>query len=303
MIVPPPAKGTKGDEATIAWIRDRFRRHYEAAEMGLPPRFARREFGFMFWEAGMMQRHQSFKSGEALRDFLTRRTPMHVYFSSAYYEKPGAPTMEEKEWLGADLVFDLDADHIERVKGMPYEAMLEEVKSEIKKIVDQYLLADFGFDEGSILITFSGGRGYHIHVRDPRVWELHSHERREIVDYITGTELDAERLFRRVPLELKKFQDVATVKYRFVMPRPDDVGWPGRLSRGIVSAAERLETMPKEDAVREIGGVEGVGAKMAGEMYDALFSRRRGARGIDKLRRGDMDIFPADRHVEAFRRI
>src|SRR2546422_1672714 len=178
MIVPPPPKGTKGDEATIAWIRDRFRRHYEAAEMGLPPRFARREFGFMFWEAGMMQRHQSFKSGEALRTFLTRRTPMHVYFSSAYYQKPGAPTMEEKEWLGADLVFDLDADHIERVKGMPYADMLEEVKSEIKKIVDGYLVADFGLGEDAILITFSGGRGDHIHVRDPWVWELQSHERR-----------------------------------------------------------------------------------------------------------------------------
>src|SRR2546422_1426557 len=286
MIVPPPAKGTKGDEATIAWIRDRFRRHYEAAEMGLPPRFARREFGFMFWEAGMMQRQQSFKSGEALRDFLTRRTPMHVYFSSAYYEKPGAPTMEEKEWLGADLVFDLDADHIERVKGMPYEAMLEEVKSEIKKIVDQYLLADFGLGEDAILITFSGGRGYHIHVRDPRVWELQSHERREIVDYITGTELDADGLFRRVPLELKKFRDRTTVKYRYAMPRPSDPGWPGRVARGIVTAAERLEKIPKEEALRELAAVDGVGGEGAEGMVDAPFSPRARSPGIDKLPRG-----------------
>ncbi|HTD80615.1 MAG TPA: DNA primase catalytic subunit PriS [Thermoplasmata archaeon] len=299
----PPPKGAKADEATIAWVRDRFRRHYETTEFELPPRFARREFGFMFWEAGMMQRHQSFKSGEALRDFLTRRTPMHVYFSSAYYEKPGAPTMEEKEWLGADLVFDLDADHIERVKGMPYEAMLEEVKSEIIKIVDQYLTADFGIGEESILITFSGGRGYHIHVRDPRVWELHSHERREIVDYITGTELDSDGLFRKVPLELKKFQDRATVKYRYAMPRPEDPGWPGRLSRGITTAAERLESMPKEDALQELARTEGIGGKVAGEIYEALFSRHGGGRGIDKLRRGDIDIFSSDRLVDAFRRI
>ena len=125
--MPAPPKGSKGDEATVAWIRERFRRHYRAADLRLPPRYARREYGFMFWEAGMMQRHQSFKSAEALRDFLAGRTPMHAYFSSAYYETPGAPTMEEKGWLGADLVFDLDADHIDRVKGMPYEAMLEEV--------------------------------------------------------------------------------------------------------------------------------------------------------------------------------
>src|SRR2546428_5334381 len=187
--------------------------------------------------------------------------------------------MEEKGWLGADLVFDLDADHILRVKGMAYEVMLEEVKSEVAKIVDQYLLTDFGFDDDASLITFSGGRGYHIHVRDPRVWELHSHERREIVDYITGTELDAEHLFRRVPLELRKFQDTATVKYRYVMPSPNDAGWPGRLARGIVASAERLERMSREDAVRELSGVEGVTKKLAGGNVGALFVRGGGVGG------------------------
>ncbi len=302
--MPGPPRGSTADQTTVSWIRERFRRHYRGSELDLPPRFARREFGFMFWEAGMMQRHQSFKSGESLRTFLVQRTPMHVYYSSAYYEKPGAPTMEEKGWLGADLVFDLDADHIERVKGMPYEAMLEEVKSEIVKIVDEYLLADFGFDPSSLLITFSGGRGYHIHVRDPRVWELQSHERREIVDYITGTELDADGMFRRVPLEVKRFQERATVTYRHEMPKPDDPGWPGRLGRGVVAAAERLERLPREEAVRELAAVDGVGAKMAGEIHAALFSSRPGgSRGIDKLRRGDMDIFPSDRYLEPFRRI
>ncbi len=300
--MPAPPRAPGGDEATVAWIRERFRRHYRAADLDLPPRYARREYGFMFWEAGMMQRHQSFKSSDALRDFLARRTPMHAYFSSAYYETPGAPTMEEKSWLGADLVFDLDADHIERVKGMPYEAMLEEVKREIARIVDGYLLADFGFDPSALLITFSGGRGYHIHVRDPRVWELQSHERREIVDYITGTELDADALFRKSPIEVKQWKDKATVKYRHLMPRPDDPGWPGRLARGIVAAAERLEAMPRAEAVGELAAVEGVGGKAAGEIYDALFGRR-GGRGIDKLRRGDIDIFPSDRYLEPFRRI
>ncbi len=301
--MPGPPKPTAADEATVAWIRERFRRYYKQVELDLPPRYARREYGFMFWEAGMMQRHQSFKSAEALRSFLAQRTPMHVYYSSAYYENPGAPTMEEKGWLGADLVFDLDADHIPGSEKMTYEGMLEVVKSEIAKIVDDYLLADFGLDPSSLLITFSGGRGYHIHVRDPRVWELQSHERREIVDYITGTELDAEGLFRQVPFEVKKFQDRATVKYRHEMPRPGDPGWPGRVARGVVAAAEGLEGMPKAEAVAKLAAVEGVGAKMAGEIYDALFSPRAGVRGIDKLRRGDMDIFPSDKYLAPFRRI
>ena len=61
--------------------------------------------------------------------------------------------------------------------------------------------------------------------------------------------------------------------------------------------------MPREDAVRELSAVEGVGKKMAGEILDALFVRAGGVRGIDKLRRGDMDIFPGNKHLEAFRKI
>ena len=298
-----PPKGTRGDAATITWLRERFRAYYRDAKIDLPPRYARREYGFMFWEAGMMQRHQAFKSADVLRDFLVRRTPMHVYYSSAYYESPGAPTMEEKSWLGADLIFDLDADHIERVKGMPYERMLEEVKSEIIKIVDQYLLRDFGFDASAILITFSGGRGYHIHVRDPRVWELQSHERREIVDYITGTELDAEALFRREPIDLKRWKDKATVKYRHRMPSPEEPGWPGRLAQGIVAAVERLGSLPKEDATEKLAILGAIPTKMARDMYDALFTGRAGSRGIERLRRGDIDVFPSEKFLDPFRKV
>src|SRR2546426_10853545 len=146
----------------------------------MPPRLTRREFGFMFWEAGMMQRHKSFTSGESLRGFMARQTPMHVYHSTAYYETPGAPTMEEKGWLGADLIFDLDADHIPKAKEMSYEEMLEAVKRKIILLHDDFLERDFGFDDKTLKIVFSGGRGYHIHVRDERIWNLGSHERREI---------------------------------------------------------------------------------------------------------------------------
>ena len=35
---------------------------------------------------------------------------------------------EEKEWLGAELIFDLDADHIEGADKMTYMEILAEVK-------------------------------------------------------------------------------------------------------------------------------------------------------------------------------
>src|SRR2546430_2285279 len=105
MAAADPAK-----EATTHFLRDQFHRYYDTMKPTLPDRFGRREFGFMFWTPGIVQRHLGFSKEEELKDFLASRVPTHAYYSSAYYENPNAPTMEEKGWLGADLTFDLDAD-------------------------------------------------------------------------------------------------------------------------------------------------------------------------------------------------
>src|SRR5207245_5643109 len=110
-------------EATNKFLKAHLRRYYEHTKPILPDRFGRREFGFMFWTAGIVQRHLGFSREEALRSFLTSRVPAHVYYSSAYYETPNAPTMEEKGWLGADLIFDLDADHLPNAAKMSYPEM------------------------------------------------------------------------------------------------------------------------------------------------------------------------------------
>src|SRR2546428_807020 len=58
-----------------------------------------------------MVRHRSFKDPLSLLAAVRDLVPSHVYFSTAYYREPTAP-MEEKGWIGADLVFDIDADHL-----------------------------------------------------------------------------------------------------------------------------------------------------------------------------------------------
>src|SRR5438093_6726849 len=291
--MPPAPKAPRGDEATIAWVRDRFRRHYEAAEMGLPPRFARREFGFMFWEAGMMQRHQSFKSGEALRDFLSRRTPMHVYYSSAYYEKPGAPTMEEKGWLGADLSFDLDADHLAGGKALSYAVMLEAVKLGIIKLWDRFLRRKLGFDEKKMRIVFSGGRGYHIHVFDDRVVSLGSHERREIVDFITAKGLDFKLIFRETPFDKTEFKGRVRVKTMLIAPARSDPGWAGIIASGIDDFLGELENMRPEECLELLSSYPDMNEEKAKSLYDNLFKVRvrepRPIRGVDRVREGNME--------------
>jgi DNA primase small subunit len=51
---------------------------------------------------------------------------------------------------------------------------------------------DFGTTDDQIEVVFSGQRGYHIHVKDPYLEKLGADERKEIVDYITGTGLNLE---------------------------------------------------------------------------------------------------------------
>ncbi|OGS47942.1 MAG: hypothetical protein A3K68_07750 [Euryarchaeota archaeon RBG_16_68_13] len=286
-----PAEGEKA--ATTEFVREAFRHHYESTRPQLPDRFGRREFGFMFWSAGIVQRHLGFSREEDLRHFLTTRAPAHVYYSSAYYEKPDAPTMEEKGWLGADLVFDLDADHIPTAKQMTYPEMLEAVRLKIVKLYDEFLRKDFGFEDDRMRIVFSGGRGYHVHVFDERVWSLGSHERREIVDWVTGKGLDVDAAFRESAFDSREFQGRVRVKKRLVAPGQDDVGWRGKVYRGMTQLASRLETMTPEAAVAFLASFEGVKESEAEDLYENLFKTRttkpRVIRGVDRLREGQIE--------------
>ncbi|MGY5859771.1 MAG: DNA primase small subunit domain-containing protein [Candidatus Thorarchaeota archaeon] len=58
-------------------------------------------------------RHAGYKSKEDLLRNLTKIAPHSVYHSAAFYGFPTAISMSEKEWNGAELVFDIDADHLD----------------------------------------------------------------------------------------------------------------------------------------------------------------------------------------------
>ncbi|TLZ46568.1 MAG: DNA primase catalytic subunit PriS [Methanobacteriota archaeon] len=287
------ASADSAKEATSNFVRAQFQRYYNRTKPDLPDRFSRREFGFMFWTAGIVQRHLGFPREEELHSFLKSRVPAHAYYSSAYYEKPDAPTMEEKGWMGADLIFDLDADHLPNAAKMTYPEMLEAVRLKILHLYDDFLRTDFGFEEKAMHIVFSGGRGYHIHVFDERVWSLGSHERREIVDWITGKGLDVGAVFRESAFDKKEFQGHTRIKTRVVGPAQDEPGWRGKIMRGIQALTAKLETLKPEDAIKFLMSFEGVREGDAADLYENLFKPRatspRLIRGVDRLREGQIE--------------
>ncbi len=293
-------------EATAEWLRAQWRRYYQSTKRILPDRFGRREFGFMFFNSTMVIRHIGFSREQELNDFLVSKVPAHAYYSSAYYEKPNAPTMEEKGWLGADLIFDLDADHLPNAKSMTYPEMLEAIRQRIIKLHDDFLEADFGFDASKMRLVFSGGRGYHIHVFDERVWTLGSHERREIVDWITGKGLDVDALFRESAFDKREFQGRARVKKKVVGPVQDEPGWRGKIARGMAQLVTALEGMDHDKAIAFLVSFSGVKESAAEDLYENLFKPRatkpKVIRGVDRLREGQIEAL-SDRSRDLLIRI
>jgi DNA primase small subunit len=284
------------------FLKKLFARYYN--EMRLPPplRLGEREFG-VITERGGMWRHLAFGDLDTLQGFIRKHVPLHAYHSSAYYESPGERSMDDKRWRGADLVFDLDADHIDGTEKLGPEGMLAAVKREFAKLLDSYLLGDFGFAEEDIQIVFSGGRGYHAHVRDPRVLGLDSHERREIVDYITLTEKDVSRFIMKEAFDAKSYKQHSTVKYRYLLPGESVGGWKGKFRREVLDYLDGTEVMEKETAVKELERSEGIGKKMSAELWSELFEGEKGKRGADIIRRtNSLEAFSSDRNRNQFAR-
>ena len=100
--------------------------------------------------------------------------------------------MVEKGWLGADLIFDLDGDHLPGVSDNDFPGMMEKIQEQAWSLWSDFLHPEFGFDEKYVQTTFSGHRGFHIHVRDPSLMHLDSNARRELVNYITGVGIDVQ---------------------------------------------------------------------------------------------------------------
>jgi len=219
----------------------------------------------------MMVRHKGFRNVDDLRSFLKTTVPSHAYYSSAYYEEP-EKEMGAKGWLGADLIFDIDADHIPTPckkthdtwicsncgvagkgeapqkctschqqkfdeKTWPCEVCLESAKTETMKLLD-VLTKDFGFSSEKMHVGFSGHRGYHVHAEDEEIRELGSMARKEIVDYLLGTGLEPS--FHGLEERGERLSPV------LVGPHLYAPSWRGRIAKGtyeffLSATPERLE--------------------------------------------------------------
>ncbi len=195
-----------------------------------PKRIEAREFGFGTFERKIAYRHYAFHDWGHLKDYLATSAPPFVSISSAYYEKPDIRPMENKVWKGSELIFDLDASDLDlecrREHGSLWvcEMCLDEVRSETLKLIEDFLIPDFGFKTDELHVNFSGNRGYHIHIDNEVVRRMSSDERKEISDYIKGIGISVPEFFPAIGVRGARLDG----------PKPSDGGWAGKLARGAV---------------------------------------------------------------------
>ena len=244
------------------FLSESFRDYYSTgnARIEMPKRFTRREFAFMFFGGNIMLRHTAFSSKKSFEEYTARKDPAHLFYSSAYYSKPAERKMEDKGWLGADLIFDLDADHLDLPPNCTYETMLKLVKKETKKLIDDFLIRDFGFEKSELV--FSGGRGYHVHIYDEKILMLKSKERREIIDYLLGNGIDVDTIMKKGSI--------------YNLPDTGEGGWYGKMSRAINYYATDLKKMNEKDALKELTKIDKISKKKARKIYNNLDTIKSG---------------------------
>jgi len=252
--------------STQEFIQQKFAEYYKQnlSSVQPPTSLDKREFAFLLFKERTMLRHKGFKTTEDFRESLLTVVPSDVYYSSAYYEKP-EEEMDAKGWIGADLIFDIDADHIPtpcnkehdtwtcKNCGMsgrgakpekcpkcagqkfddvswPCDTCLASAKEETIKLID-VLDKDFGLSTREMNLAFSGHRGYHVHVENETVRTLDSIARKEIVDFMLGLGLEPT---------LHDFEKGES-------PKLEDAGWKGRIAKGTY---EFLLTVTQEQLER-----------------------------------------------------
>jgi DNA primase small subunit len=207
------------------YLRQLLGRYYGSVNICSVPDIAKREFGVGDFGKKISARHLSFSGFESLNVFLREKVPFYISYSNALYDFPSARPMEAKGLVGADLVYEFDADDLKTDCKKLHDSWkcpscgafgkgnlrnctecgsgtlvdewvcpdcLGEARSQAKKLIS-LLENDFGMSSG-VFVNFSGSKGYHVHVRGGHVRGFSKSARIELLDYITGNNLDFESL-------------------------------------------------------------------------------------------------------------
>jgi DNA primase small subunit len=241
------------------WLKKTFKKYYFSyfTKIALPEKINLREFGFRHFDE-KMYRHLSFSNAGELYAFVLKYSPSDIFCSSSFYRNPSEP-MDKKDWYGSELIFDIDGKdlHLDctlthnytrcyacnfintgvfekcsncngsrlSVIDIPCKNCIFFLKKEVKKLI-KLLTEDFGIDNKTISVYFSGNNGFHLHITDKDYYPLLSNERAEISSYLLGKGFKLETLGIKLNNE-KKYIPLQKNKQLL------DVGWRQRILKNL----------------------------------------------------------------------
>lgn len=209
---------------------------------------------------------------------------MHsCFYSTAYWRRPFELKMADKLWQGADLIFDLDGDHLPGVTDRDFPGMLEVIHDQAWALWNDFLEPEFGFSEDHLQVTFSGHRGFHLHYRDPTLFHLDSEARRELVSHIRGEGVDVQG-------GLARYHDM------------EAKGWTQRIRQGMDSMihtlrgihqgteGSRAELRRLESALQSLQDREGNTSQRSATAIKRLAEILGHDRRVERLKDGKFEI-------------
>ena len=162
------------------FIGRHFQQFYKTHQVNVPST-SMREFGFGY-EKKIDLRHKSFQSQKELQDYFISKVPLYASYSAAFYEYPAARPMGAKNFLKAELIFDLDANQThEGHNPVMCPHCQETVRADVIRLLEDFLFPDFGFSKEETTVNFSGSKGYHVHVAMDSLMQLSSTQRDQLV--------------------------------------------------------------------------------------------------------------------------
>jgi DNA primase small subunit len=281
--------GTKSREnENITVVKDAFREYYfnHINLLETPDHLEQHEFGYVPFGSGMI-RHLSFRNRGDLIATLVRDVPRDFYCSNAYYRFP-TYSMKEKHWLGADLIFDIDAGDLQlpcelshsyfictRCKAVsarsdvcecckntalnktsiPCDKCIIALKREVRRLTT-VLTNDLGIEEKFFTIHFSGNNGFHIVASDKSFHVLGPEARSDIVSYLIGTNMMTESI------GVRKGRDRSGSDFLIKFPKSGlSYGWRKRIADRL--GIEQASVLKLNNIVQRNGGYEGFKAELA----------------------------------------
>lgn len=279
----------------MALVKRAFREYYfnHINLLEIPEHLEQREFGYVPFGSGM-NRHLSFRNKGDLIATLVHDVPSDLYCSNAFYRFP-TYSMQEKQWLGADLIFDIDAKDLHlpcelshsyfictkcnevvtakanacgscksttlNSTSLPCNKCIVALKKEVRRLND-VLIDDMGIEEKSVSVYFSGNNGFHIVASDKSFHLLGPEARSDIVSYLLGTNLMTESI------GVRKGRDQSGSDFLIKFPKSGlSYGWRKVIAEKL--GIDQSSVVKLNHVVQRNGGYEGFKAEL-GKMAKTL---------------------------------